>query len=288
MAVTVFAIYKLIEYPFHFVTWPALANYALVYIPLAPFTGAVGQAWSLCIEISFYVFLPVIAIVAARFATRAVTPEARAHRLALVLAPLLPLGLAFMWISHAGTQQVTLPGYIDEFAVGMLLAVALERWPYVSTRTSRIMLGMALAIAVAANVHDRLGPHDPYGNGSGLVFQRLMVVAFALTLASVLMRDQQTMLGRLLSSRVLVAAGTVSYGIYLWHFLIIWELMRTPFWWTEGTNVALVLGVTLALAAGSWIAIERPLLRVKDDLGSLGRRRTTTPRGHAKSKPTYA
>src|SRR5262249_8289678 len=148
VAISGFAIYKLTEYPFHFTTWPALANYALVYIPLAPYTGAVGQAWSLCIEISFYVFLPLVAVVSGRFATRAATPEARARRLALGLTALLPIGLTFMWISGAGTQQVTLAGYVDEFAVGMLLAVALERWPYVSARTSRIMLGTAVAIAV--------------------------------------------------------------------------------------------------------------------------------------------
>jgi peptidoglycan/LPS O-acetylase OafA/YrhL len=276
--VTIFAIYKLTEYPFHFVTWPALANYALVYIPFAPFTGVVGQAWSLCIEISFYLFLPMLAIVAGRYAARGLTPEARAGRLALGLVPLLPLGLAVMWASGAGTQQVTLAGYIDEFAAGMMLAVALERWPTVSVRTGRLMLGTAISIAVAANLHNRLGPHDPYGNGSGLIFPRLMVIAFALTLASVLMRDEQTILGRVLSSRILVAAGTVSYGIYLWHFLIIQRLGTTRLWWTEGTNLLLVLGLTLAAATASWLAIERPLLRVKDDLGSLRRPRRKVSR----------
>ncbi len=77
-----------------------------------------------------------IAIVAARYASRGVTPEARAGRLALGLVPLLPLGVAFMWISAVGTQKVCLTGFIDEFAAGMLLAIALERWPTVSVRTS--------------------------------------------------------------------------------------------------------------------------------------------------------
>ena len=224
---TLFAAYRLTQYPFHAVTWPALANYTLVYIPFAPYTGVVGPAWSLCIEISFYCFLPMIAIVAARYASRGVTPEARAGRLALGLVPLLPLGVAFMWISAVGTQKVCLTGFIDEFAAGMLLAIALERWPTVSVRTSRAMLLAAVAIAIAANLHNRLGPHDPYGNGSGLIFPRLMVIAFVLTLASVLMRDEQTLLGRVLSSRMLVAAGTVSYGIYLWHFLFIQRLSTT-------------------------------------------------------------
>jgi peptidoglycan/LPS O-acetylase OafA/YrhL len=287
--VTCFAVYRLSESSFHAVTWPALANYTLVYIPFAaPHTGVVGPAWSLCIEISFYVFLPLLAVVAGRYASRGATAEARAGRLALGLVPLLPLGLAFMWISAVGTQKVSLPGFIDEFAAGMLLAIALERWPAVSVRTSRAMLAAAVAVAVVANLCDRLGPHDPYGNGSGLIFPRLMVIAFALTLASVLMRDGQTILGRALSSRALVAAGTVSYGIYLWHFLFIERLSATQLWWTEGTNLVLVLALTLAVATGSWLVVERPLLRMKDDLGSLRRPRRDGVRRGSKSKPTYA
>ncbi len=150
------------------------------------------------------------------------------------------------------------------------------------------MLATAVAVAVAANLNNRLGPHDPYGNGSGLIFPRLMVIAFALTLASVLMRDGQTVLGRALSSRVLVAAGTVSYGIYLWHFLFIERLSATQLWWTEGTNLVLVLVLTLAVATGSWLVVERPLLRMKDDLGSLRRARREGVRRGSKSTPTYA
>jgi peptidoglycan/LPS O-acetylase OafA/YrhL len=285
LATTVFAVYRLVASPFHSVTWPGLANYALVQIPLGPpHTGVVGPAWTLCIELSFYLFLPILAVVTARYASHGATADARARRLAFGLAPMLPLGLAFMWITGVGTQRVSLPGYIDEFAVGMLLAVALERWPTVRVRTSRVLLGGAVLIAIAANLDYRLGPHDPYGNNSGLIFQRLMVIAFALTLASVLMRDGRTVLGRALSSRVLVAAGTISYGIYLWHMLFITKLSATNIWWSEGTNVLIVLTLTLAAAAASWFVLEKPLLDAKDDLGSL--RRPRSAGGRARSRPS--
>jgi peptidoglycan/LPS O-acetylase OafA/YrhL len=115
-----------------------------------------------------------------------------------------------------------------------------------------------------------------------------MVIAFALALASVLMRDERTLLGRALSCRMLVAAGTVSYGIYLWHFLFIERLKTTQLWWTEGTNLVLVLALTLTVATVSWLVLEKPLLRVKDDLGSLRRARSESSRRRSKSKPTYA
>ena len=163
----------------------------------------------------------------------------------------------------------------------MLLAVGLERWPLITARSSRLLFLGAVGIATLANFGYRIGPPDPYGNGSGIFFPRLMVISFALVLASVLMRDERTILGRILSARVLVAAGTISYGIYLWHFLIIKRLSTTPVWWSEGTNLILVLGLTFAVATTSWIVLERPLMRAKDDLASLRRRRETdTGSGH--------
>ena len=113
-----------------------------------------------------------------------------------------------------------------------------------AARTSKLLVIGALSAAVVANAIYSVGPaDDPYGNGSGLFFGRLMVVAFALLLASILMRDEQTRLGRVLSSRALVALGTISYGIYLWHFLIIQRLRTSPVWWIGETN--LVLGERL-------------------------------------------
>jgi peptidoglycan/LPS O-acetylase OafA/YrhL len=285
VAGTWFALYRLAEYPLNDVAWRAVANYFLINVPFAPNTGIVGPAWSLCIEVSFYLFLPLLAFAAAGYAGKAATVDGRARRLAVVIATVLPIGIAYLWISHAGTQGVSLPAYIDEFAVGMLLAVALERWPLISARTSRHLLLAAVGIAALANFGYRIGPADPYGNGSGIFFPRLMVVSFALALASVLMRDERTVLGRVLSARFLVAAGTISYGIYLWHFLIIKRLSTTPVWWSEGTNLILVLGLTFAVATTSWIVLERPLMRAKDDLTLLRRRREAVAgQGHGAAR----
>jgi peptidoglycan/LPS O-acetylase OafA/YrhL len=99
------------------------------------------------------------------------------------------------------------------------------------------------------------------------------------------MRDERTVLGRVLSARFLVAAGTISYGIYLWHFLIIKRLSTTPVWWSEGTNLILVLGLTFAVATTSWIVLERPLMRAKDDLTLLRRRREAVAgQGHGAAR----
>ncbi|MFM7598712.1 MAG: acyltransferase family protein, partial [Actinomycetota bacterium] len=68
---------------------------------------------------------------------------------------------------------------------------------------------------------------------------------------------------RILRSPVVVYLGTISYGVFLWHLVLLrfvqnalgLEIFGGGFWivWT------LVVIVTIAFASVSWFAIERPL-----------------------------
>jgi peptidoglycan/LPS O-acetylase OafA/YrhL len=65
-----------------------------------------------------------------------------------------------------------------------------------------------------------------------------------------------------LASRPLRALGTLSYGIYLWHFPVIRGL-RAQDWWPMDLvpKFALVFGFAAAAATVSWFCVERPVLR---------------------------
>jgi peptidoglycan/LPS O-acetylase OafA/YrhL len=238
------------------------ANYFLVFL-LDSQQGMIGPAWTLCIEVAFYAFLPLFVLAADAWARRAPSVHERATRLAFALVCLLPVGNVYLTFSgEARTLPTWLPGYIDEFAIGMLLAVAVEVWPTVSVSRSRQLLALAVATGTIVNLCAfRLGAPSPYGNGSAGLFAPGMEVAFALALASVLMRNERTVLGRILSWRPLVAAGTISYGIYLWHMLVIVRLTGTGAWHGTATNTVLVLALTAAIATTSWVAVERPAMR---------------------------
>lgn len=74
--------------------------------------------------------------------------------------------------------------------------------------------------------------------------------------------------GAFLTSTPVQAVGRISYGVYLWHYPVVWALRG---WRTHGWLLfAVDLGVTLALAAFSWVIIEAPCNRWKD-------RRATRP-----------
>jgi len=85
-----------------------------------------------------------------------------------------------------------------------------------------------------------------------------------------------------LECRPAVLVGTVSYGVFLWHYQ--W-IARVEEWggfdWFRSartlTVFVLVLGLSLATAAASWLLVERPLLRYKDRVGGRPPRRVPTP-----------
>jgi peptidoglycan/LPS O-acetylase OafA/YrhL len=96
----------------------------------------------------------------------------------------------------------------------------------------------------------------------------LTVVVVLLALGSAV----PSLLGRLLSTRLLVWVGTISYGLYLWHFPVLRVLQD----WELGGWTLVVVGfaLTFAPAAASYYILERPLLRRRGGVRVQGARVT--------------
>jgi peptidoglycan/LPS O-acetylase OafA/YrhL len=54
--------------------------------------------------------------------------------------------------------------------------------------------------------------------------------------------------------------GVISYGIYLWHLVVILLLIEVPKL-SFDLRLALTIGITIALASASWHLVEKPLSR---------------------------
>ncbi|HYG24642.1 MAG TPA: acyltransferase family protein [Verrucomicrobiae bacterium] len=65
-------------------------------------------------------------------------------------------------------------------------------------------------------------------------------------------------LHRLLDLRPLVFIGKISYGIYVWHFPILWFLERSA-----SPRLWLFWPATIAATLLSYYLLERPCLRLK-------------------------
>jgi len=249
----------------HFdVLWRGFANYTLIYLPFR-MRGEVDIAWTLCIEVAFYAVLPFFAL-----AVRRLARNTRRPALVTVLCLLPAFPISYEYTANEGLYTrafpVWLPGYLDEFAIGMLLAVALQVRPTISAWASRLLLVGAAGVFVIGHELYHVGTLATLSRGSGVAYARIMEVGFALVLASVLMRQERTLIGRLLSSRPLVALGTISYGVYLWHPFFLERWMNTSLWTNWWTAMALVLSSSLAAASMSWLFIEKRALRHKNFL----------------------
>jgi peptidoglycan/LPS O-acetylase OafA/YrhL len=81
---------------------------------------------------------------------------------------------------------------------------------------------------------------------------------------------------RMLANPVLAWLGLVSYGVFLWHWPILYALHEGGIgdWWPAMTFpilVVMTLAITLVCASVSYYAVERPLLRFKSSRTALRR-----------------
>jgi peptidoglycan/LPS O-acetylase OafA/YrhL len=228
------------------------------------FTGGIGQAWTLSVEVAFYAALPLIALAGARLGgtdRRTILRRQAALLAGLALVSLVwrLLVLALTVPSDAAYYPLVsaLPTQLDTFACGMALAVLSAA----GVHGGAVARAPWLPWLAAAAAYAGLSLWRPQEVGFVLVAHELqVVVAIGLLVPAVVGAEGGGAVRRLLAWRPLAWVGLISYGLYLWHLDALRQLAdsglpRLP---------AIVLGVALSLALGaaSWYGIERHALRL--------------------------
>jgi peptidoglycan/LPS O-acetylase OafA/YrhL len=152
---------------------------------------------------------------------------------------------------------------LDAFAVRAMLA-----WSQHERGPSRAALYWALGAGLIILAHSTRLHHVHRGYALWLETERLGV---SLISVSLLAAAAGGLLPRVFAWHPVPAVGTISYGAYLWHLPIVWAVTAwaatKPFvrsFATGGLPMALLASVsTVAVASVSWIALERPLNRLK-------------------------
>ena len=223
--------------------------------------------WSMHVEASFYVALPLIGL--------ALVAAGRARRGALAVCAALVLGqlawrAAVVGWNLPAEATWTLPTYIAAFACGIAAAVLADgarRRPWIAA---------AAAVAGAALVYADGAWYSTGGAGDAgrLVADLPAAVGFGAIVCLLAARP-----GGWLGSAPLRALGTLSYGIYLWHMPVLYGLqLHGRFPERFGPALVAILPLTLAAAVVSWFAVERPALR----LSARALRRRSAPRPTAR------
>ena len=205
------------------------------------------QMWSLAVEVSFYVALPIIGYLVLTVLCR------RRWRPRLALAGLAVCALISpAWMVYVHTAQhlpdgarLWLPGYLAWFIGGMMLAV-------LAAMGVRCYWFIALPLVVVSYfiVSTPVAGEattSPTGLAEAVVKTIFYAVIATLIVAPPALGDRGAY-ERLLSSRPMVWLGEISYEIFLVH-LVIMELAMTQVlhWRVYTGNAAVLFAVTLAL-----------------------------------------
>ncbi len=220
--------------------------------------------WSLPVEWDFYLVAPLVAFA---FASRRSLPRGL---LLIVLACVAFRILTWWLIFHQGMEWVSLyrwviqlPGRIDQFALGMLVAHALVPGRGGSER--RLALFGSATVLLAIWLLPRDGYVVDQALAPWLFFQfTVFGCAFAALVGAAAM-SRSPPVRALLANRPMVFLGTISYSLYLWHYPVLDALSRhakasgmdTASWrWA-----ALAVIASVGVSALSYALTERPFLR---------------------------
>jgi peptidoglycan/LPS O-acetylase OafA/YrhL len=252
----------------------ALYGFAQVY-SLHIVNTEIIQAWTLDIEMGFYILLPLGFLAAARWARRRPTPAARAVALLVPLAVIAAASWALALAENPSTLNANPPEFLFAFTPGIALAVV---EPLLNgrmrPRRARIVIGVLLAAGAALFAVSCTLPQFA-------IDQRGAVAAAGagcLVAAALVRQWTGGRSWRLLANPLAHWLGERSYGIYLFHWLVMLEVAGLA---AHGRLRAVVLttGATLVLsvaaAALSWRFVERPALRLRRRL--VGRRPAPKP-----------
>ena len=296
--------------PVRWEAWPVHLGLLHIYVPGFTLEG-LTQTWSLATELAFYILLPVIAWIAGRRGRG--HPDASARFQLAVLA--IAIGIAWAYTvlrvtGGLGTSTITgywIPGFLDWFSLGMAAAVIQVRlsmagapaWMLALRQVAQgtgwcLLIAAGLAVIAATPIAGPLtfDPAEP----NSLVIKHVLygvIAAFLLLPGFLGVGDTHepsaqtasaspSLWATILASPVMVYLGTISYGVFLWHLVLLrliqsalgLEVFAGGFWivWP------LVVLASIAVASLSWFMLERPIL-------AWAHRRTPGESGRAPQPP---
>ena len=242
--------------------WLANLTLTQIYVPLT-LTGGLTQMWSLSVEVSFYLALPVLALLARRLPVRA---------RAWAIAALAALSLAWGWVPlHGGYGINPLnwpPAFFSWFAAGMLLA----EWAYsgvglpvrlAQKKAGRVFMAVIAVSAYLVAASPLAGPEGLVpGTATQFAVKTAMGSLVAFALVAPLVLDGPDTPHRVLGTTGMVTLGRWSYGLFIWHLAalaMVFPVLGTfPFTGRMPMVLVLTLIFGWAIAAVSYGLVESP------------------------------
>jgi peptidoglycan/LPS O-acetylase OafA/YrhL len=236
------------------------------------------HAWSLGVEEQYYIVWPLLlvavaVVLAARARRRRSSATLGGVRLTVfllaTLGALASAAAAILLATDAtrdrvyfGTDTRAQALLVGSAASALLVSdwSALNRgWSLIRSRWGKWIARVMPAIGLAL-----LGVAAHYATGSAREFHEGLLIAVAIAAVLVIAPvalDQRGPVAAVLAWGPVAWLGTISYGVYLWHWPIFLVLNGERTGWSGLSLFTVRCAVTLAVSIVSWWAIERPIRR---------------------------
>jgi peptidoglycan/LPS O-acetylase OafA/YrhL len=243
------------------------------------FTG-IAQAWTLSVELSFYLVVPLFACVFVRQSRRR-NGQVPARNLLTALGVLFIGTYLFRLFIHDNhlwfleTANIWLPSHMDTLALGMCIAVLVEAPAsaktlsklkiFIANHAGVIVVSSVLVWLISANINMTVEFATPDFRIELLCHFLFGISSFLLVVPLCL--SPQSLFVRLLSFRFFAWLGTISYGIYLWHMAFLggnFAEKYMPWQENDGQNLVrfiVIFPASIAIASLSYYLLERPIMR---------------------------
>ncbi|HEY6413237.1 MAG TPA: acyltransferase [Edaphobacter sp.] len=226
-----------------------------------------GVMWSLAVEEQFYFLWPF----AVRFLNR--RQLIRLLIAILIVEPILR-ALATPHFSTFWSIFFLTPFQVDGLAAGCLLSLILES--ETATEWLQVWCARLLFTSLFAFFICSLLPRF-HREANSVLFNSLgysLIVAISASFIAYILLRSSNLASKTLASSGIVFVGTISYGIYLFHPLILelmGRLLQSVGFYHQRTMAPLTIGVTVAVSWVSYRYYEQPMIR-------WGRRRAAEDR----------
>lgn len=211
-----------------------------------------AHLWSLSIEEQFYFLWPLTLIILLKTGTRRM-----AFRMTLILILVVAAWRVFIFATRADPSfriYFAFDTRVDELLIGCSLAL----WESRGSAARFLKPFWPVAAFLLAVVVLKFGTFNP-----SMLTGYSLLGAIIAYLIVIVINDQSSFLKHMLIFPPIVAFGRISYGFYLWHYLIIMELNKYLTVHSFVSRTFLLFSLSLIAAIVSYWLIERPFLHFK-------------------------
>lgn len=239
-----------------------LNNFYQWYLNIQP--KSFLHLWSLSIEEQFYLVWPFLLLMVSK------------HNLKTAIITTIVIGISFRAFYFSGISDIEstypmgsilLPSCLDLFGFGALLAYEYT-YNNLKSKASLSSISVVFAGGVVLYITCLINAHSFFDK----VGFRIATAMMAVALIMYCYYEKSTVFDYVLTNKVLVYIGKISYGMYLLHLLLPIQLIRESYLALTGTDIRFALELIirflllLSVCTLSWYLFEKPINNLKDKL----------------------